>query len=90
MHPLHTPSAHPHHGDATNCPTPATNTAASLAAPPAGQGEGIHPEKTGCDKMRDSRFVLAKGAGPGIYNRWISHVGGFRVFWPHVHADYLA
>lgn len=50
----------------------------------------VHPEKTGWDKMRDDRMVLAKGAGPGIWNRWVSHSVGHRVFWSHVNGDYLA
>lgn len=63
-----------------------------LAAPAeAGQGAGTpHPEKTGLDKMRDDRMVLAKGAGPGIWNRWVSHVEGHRIFWSRVRRDYLA
>lgn len=48
-----------------------------------------HPEKTGPDKMRDGRMVLAKGAGPGIWNRWVSHARGHRVFWSFVNGDYL-
>lgn len=54
------------------------------------QGDTIHPEKTGWDKLQDSRFVLAKGAGPGIWNHWVSHVAGHRVFWSHVHLGYRA
>lgn len=55
------------------------------------QVEGtIHPEKTGWDKLQDSRFVLAKGAGPGIWNHWVTHVAGHRVFWSHVHLEYRA
>ena len=50
----------------------------------------IHPEKSGWDRLQDGRFVLAKGAGPGIWNHWVSHVGGYRVFWSHVHGDYRA
>lgn len=53
-------------------------------------GTIIHPEKTGWDKFRDSRFVLAKGAGPGIWNRWNSHCSGYRVFWSYVDRGYLA
>ena len=82
-----------HVSSVTVCSPPATPTApASLPAPAdAGQGVGtIHPEKTGWDKMRDDRFVLAKGAGPGIWNRWVTHVAGYRVFWSRVHREYLA
>lgn len=49
-----------------------------------------HPEKTGLDNFADSRFVLAKGAGPGIWNRWVTHVSGHRVFWSSVQPGYLA
>lgn len=65
---------------------------ASLAAPAQVDQVGgtPHPEKTGWDKFPDSRFVLAKGAGPGIWNRWETHVSGYRVFWGRVHSGYLA
>lgn len=35
--------------------------------------------RTGWDRFKDGRFVLAKGDGPGIYNRWVAHCGGFRM-----------
>lgn len=35
--------------------------------------------RSGMDRFADRRFVLAKGAGPGIYNRWVAHCGGFRM-----------
>lgn len=92
MSPTSRPSALPQAGEST-CPPPTTNaTGESLAAPaPGGQGVGtIHPEKTGWDKMRDCRMVLAKGAGPGIYGRWVSHVAGYRIFWSRVDRGYLA
>ncbi len=38
---------------------------------------------------RDTRFVLAKGAGPGIYNRWNTNANGVRMFFARVHRDYL-
>jgi len=50
----------------------------------------VHPEKSGWDKMVDGRMVLAKGAGPGIWNRWVSHANGHRIFWAHVNRGYLA
>lgn len=42
------PSTPPQHGE-PSCPTPATQTAASLPAPAAGQGEGIYLSCTHCD-----------------------------------------
>lgn len=79
-------------------PNPINPTAASpsveaadlkAASAQVGQVEGtIHPEKTGWDKLQDSRFVLAKGAGPGIWNHWVTHVAGHRVFWSRVHLGY--
>lgn len=36
--------------------------------------------RAGMDRFEDRRFVLAKGSGPGIYNRWVAHCGGFRIF----------
>lgn len=68
-----------------------TPLAARLAAPDqADQVVGTpHPEKTGWDKISDARMVLAKGAGPGIWNRWESHVAGHRIFWSRVDSGYL-
>ncbi len=43
MHPLNTPSHAPQSGESA-CPPPAANTAASLPAPAAGQGEGTHTD----------------------------------------------
>lgn len=63
---------------------------AASAEVPGQEGGTIHPEKTGWDKLRDSRFVLAKGAGPGIWNCWESHCGGYRIFWSNVDRGYLA
>lgn len=52
------------------------------------QAVAVHPEKSGMDKMRDNRVVLAKGAGPGVWNRWVSHCSGYRVFWSNVDRAY--
>lgn len=35
-----------------------------------------------------SRLVLAKGAGPGIYNRWDVYCGGSRFFLGYVAYEY--
>ena len=75
------------------CPSPAHQRPGDSLAAPAEAGHGVctvHPEKTRLDKYPDNRFVLAKGAGPGIWNRWQTHVGGYRVFWSHVNRGYLA
>lgn len=40
------------------------------------------------DSMADNRMVLAKGAGPGIYNRWDACCGGRRYFLAHVRWEY--
>lgn len=39
---------------------------------------------------RNPGVVLAKGAGPGIYNRWSTCIGGKRVLWGRVAGGYLA
>ncbi len=33
--------------------------------------------------------VLAKGAGPGMYNRWRTACAGYSVLWGRVHQDYV-
>lgn len=38
----------------------------------------------------DGRAVLAKGAGPGIWNEWVRHCGGDRFFTARVRSAYLA
>ena len=82
----------PHTSPISPLPGQQDQSARLAASAEVGQVEGttIHPEKTGWDKFRDSRFVLAKGAGPGCWNRWISHCSGYRVFWSHVDRGYLA
>lgn len=74
-------------------PSPATTAPAACLPAPAAAGQGVgtpHPEKTGWDKIPDARMVLAKGAGPGIWNRWETHVAGHRIFWSRVNRGYLA
>lgn len=75
------------------CTPPADPGSAAVVAHAAESSSGAcipHSEKTGWDKLPDSRFVLAKGAGPGIWNRWETHVFGHRVFWSSVQPGYLA
>lgn len=52
----------------------------------------IHPEKCidKLDKVKSCDFVLAKGAGPGRWNRWVTVTQGHRIFWTYVRRDYLA
>lgn len=81
------------HAFFNDCPPPAHEGLGDCLAAPAEAGHGVctvHPEKTGLDKMLDNGFILAKGAGPGIWNRWVTHVCGYRVFWSRVNRGYLA
>lgn len=54
-------------------------------------GSGVlHPfGLPGESNIEDCRFVLAKGAGPGIWNRWVSNSCKRRFHHARVPADYL-